>query len=434
MRVAIIGSGISGLVCARLLSANHQVTLFESDSKLGGHVNTIDVPEDDRVLHIDTGFIVYNERTYPNFTRILNDLQVSTHPTAMSFSVNCDRTGLQYNGTSLNGLFAQRRNLLRPSFWWMIRDILRFNRQGADDVDTVAETMTVGEYLSERGYSPQFANQYLLPMGAAIWSCPRNQFAQFPIKFILQFYLNHGLLSLRDRPTWRVVDGGSRSYVEKLSAPFLRRVRLNCPVNCVTRNEDLVQVRYLGGEDYFDEVVFACHSDQALRILADADPVELEVLKAFPYSLNTAVLHTDETLLPSCRRAWACWNYHISEDEEIRPSLTYNMNLLQHLDSSKTYCVTLNDDQSIDPSKEIARFNYSHPLFTTNRSSMQLRHWQMIRRRNTSFCGAYWRNGFHEDGVVSALAVCRKFGIQDWTPRTESLKSVSSATFEGAQA
>ncbi|PQO45999.1 NAD(P)/FAD-dependent oxidoreductase [Blastopirellula marina] len=415
MRIAIIGSGISGLVCARLLSYEHEVVVLEADSRIGGHTNTLQTQWEGEAHAIDAGFIVYNERTYPNFTRILADLEVATDPTSMSFSVRCDQTGLEYNGGSLDGVFAQRKNLVSPYFLRMLADILRFNRDGEKDLAKVPAEQTVGEYLAEKGYSRQFAEKYLLPMGAAIWSCPLGQFSQFPIRFILEFYVNHGLLRLRDRPTWRVVRGGSQQYVDRLVAPFRSQIRVNCPVRSVRRCHEDVLVMHEAGSERFDEVVFACHSDQALRLLADADDIEQEMLSAFPYYASQACLHTDESVLPRSRRAWASWNYHVPAGDASRPTLTYNMNMLQHIDSRHTFCVTLNEDEAIDPAKVIARFNYSHPLFTTRRAEVQRRHHELIRHRHTSYCGAYWRNGFHEDGVVSALAVCRKFGIGDWS-------------------
>lgn len=421
MKIAVIGSGIAGLVCARLLSREHEVTLFESRGRIGGHANTVAVKLGGERHQIDTGFVVYNERTYPNFTQILRDLEVDTQPTSMSFSVRCERTGLEYNGTSLNGVFAQRTNLLRPTFLRMLRDILRFNRDGHDDLQSRPESQTVGEYLAEKKYSTAFAQKYLLPMGAAIWSCPYDDFARFPIRFILEFYVNHGLLSLRDRPVWRVVRGGSKEYVTRLVEPFSNRIRLNCGVQAVKRLDHEVQLHHAGGSESFDEVVFACHSDQALRLLKDADSLEHELLSAFPYSRNSAVLHTDESLLPRRRRAWASWNYHVDADTSARPTVTYNMNMLQGIQSRHTFAVTLNRDEHIDQSQIIRRFEYWHPLFTAERARIQSRHNEVIRHRRTSFCGAYWRNGFHEDGVVSALAVCSRFGIPDWTPETKAV-------------
>ena len=427
VRIAIIGSGISGVVTARLLHREHEITVFEANSYAGGHCNTVPVAVDGKQHNIDTGFIVYNDRTYPQFSEILSDLNVATSPTSMSFSVRCDRTGLEYNGSSLNGLFTQRRNLLRPSFLRMLRDILRFNRDGAVDAERVSARQTVGDYLLQGRYSEEFAHQYLLPMGAAIWSCPCSDFADFPIRFILDFYVHHGLLSLRDRPVWRIIDGGSQTYVGLLVEPFHDRIRLRCPVREVTRHENGVVVRHASGENTFDEVIFACHSDQALRMLNDADGLETELLSAFPYSDNTAVLHTDETILPRQQRAWASWNYHITDQEKMRPALTYNMNILQQIDSSKTFCVTLNEDDSINPDEVLARFKYSHPVFTMRRAEVQQRHHEVIRRRHTSFCGAYWRNGFHEDGVVSALAVCARYGIPGWTPDTNRTRTKLTA-------
>ncbi len=420
MRIAVIGTGISGLVCARLLALHHEVTVFEAEPRIGGHSHTArvtltDQPEE---LAIDTGFIVYNERTYPKFTQILADLNVATQPTHMSFSVRCDASGLEYNGTSLNGLFAQRRNLCRPSFWKMLRDIWRFNREGSADYQSVPPEQSVGDYLAEKGYSAQFREHYLLPMGAAIWSCPGGEFARFPIGFILQFFLNHGLLDLRHRPTWRVIQGGSQAYVARLAQPLAAQIRLACPIQSVRRLEHEVRVQHSAGTESFDEIVVACHSDQALRMLDDADATEREILSEFPYAKNVAVLHTDASVLPFRKRAWACWNYRLTGNPTSPPTVTYNMNLLQNLASRQTFCVTLNDTESIDPARMLAQFHYSHPLFTTRRQAVQERHQELIRHRRSSFCGAYWRNGFHEDGVVSALRVCRDFGIPDWTAAT----------------
>jgi uncharacterized protein len=421
VRIAVIGSGISGLVCARLLSREHDISVLEADARVGGHTNTVSVEMDGEHHHIDTGFIVYNERTYPIFSRLLADLDVQTMPTSMSFSVSCDRTGIEFCGTSLNGIFAQRRNLIRSSFLRMLKQIGRFNCEGAADLATVPDDQTVGEYLAENKYSVEFARHYLLPMGAAIWSCPYSDFERFPIRFILEFYFNHGLLSIRDRPIWRVIRGGSKEYVKRLIEPFADRIRTSCPVHAVRRNTESVELTLRSGAEEFDEVVFACHSDQALRLLQDADTLETEILSSFPYSSNSAVLHTDQSVLPRRRRAWSSWNYHIAREESIRPTVTYNMNILQRIESKHVFSVTLNEDQRIDPSKVLARFNYSHPLFTINRSKVQQRHDEVIRHRRTSYCGAYWRNGFHEDGVVSALAVCRKFGISNWTARTNDV-------------
>jgi predicted NAD/FAD-binding protein len=410
MKIAIVGSGISGLVAAHKLRRNHEITVFEAGDRIGGHTNTVLAEWQGESHWIDTGFIVFNDWTYPNFIALLDELKVESQPTSMSFSVRCDRTGLEYNGTSLNGVFAQRRNLMRPSFLRMIRDILRFNREAPAALKQHGDEVTLGDYLRAEGYSPQFSDQYLLPMGAAIWSCPPGTFAEFPLRFIVEFYQNHGLLSVTNRPTWRVITGGSRSYVEAITKPFFDRFRLNSPVASVERTAEAATVVTRDGQrESFDHVVLACHSDQALRMLANPTTVEREVLEAIPYGRNTAVLHTDTTLLPRSKRAWASWNYQVREEGATgadRSTVTYNMNMLQHLRSRHTYCVSLNCDEWIDPAKVIRRFVYHHPVFTTRRAAAQRRHAELLDANRTSFCGAYWGAGFHEDGVKSALAVC----------------------------
>ena len=409
MRIAIIGAGISGLTAAYRLSQHHEITLFEANDYLGGHTHSVDVEFGGERHVIDTGFIVFNDWTYPNFIALLDELRIASLPTSMSFSVRCDRTGLEYNGSSLNGLFAQRLNLFRPSFHRMIRDILRFNREGPELVLSrpADDAMTVGEFLREHRYSREFADQYLLPMGAAIWSCPTGTFAEFPIRFIVEFYRNHGLLSVRHRPTWRVIEGGSRTYVAAMVPRFRDRVRLNTPVESVRRTADGVDITARGRTaEHFDHVVFACHSDQALRMLVDPTIIERELLGAFPYERNSAVLHTDESILPRRRLAWASWNYQIPAEPTAHATVSYCMNILQHIRSKHTFCVTLNSDDRIDPARVLGRFEYHHPIFTTRRAIMQARHREVLNVNRTSFCGAYWGNGFHEDGVNSALAVC----------------------------
>lgn len=406
MRLAIVGTGISGLVAAYRLHESHDVTLFEAAGYAGGHTNTVEVQYDGECHAIDTGFIVYNDWTYPNFVRLLDELGVATQPTTMSFSVRDDAADLEYNGHSPGTLFAQRRNLIRPSFYRMLSDIWRFNRDAARQVAGSPDQVTVREFLQSHRYSQEFANHYLLPMGAAIWSCPTGTFADFPIQFIVEFYRNHGLLSVTRRPTWRVIAGGSRNYVARLTRGFRDRIQLNTPVLKVTRLADRVDLQTVRGSSSFDHVIFACHSDQALRILgADATSTEREVLSRFPYGRNVAVLHTDSSVLPRRRAAWASWNYRVDPENCGAATVTYNMNLLQRFTSRHTFCVTLNDESSIDPAKILGRFEYDHPIFTTSRAAAQARHAELIDVNRTSFCGAYWRNGFHEDGVVSALAV-----------------------------
>jgi predicted NAD/FAD-binding protein len=431
MKIAIVGAGISGLVAAYRLHSDHEITVFEAGDKVGGHTNTVRVDFDGETQWVDTGFIVFNEWTYPHFIELLNELGVASQPTQMGFSVRDDDTGLEYAGHSLNALFAQRRNLLNPKFLRMILDILRFNREGSKLSEGLPSSMTVGEFLQAGRYSQTFARRHLLPMGAAIWSCPVGTFARFPIQFILEFYRNHGLLNVVRRPVWRVITGGSQTYVEALTAPFRDRIRLSSPVMAVDRDENGIQIAVRGQTpELFDHVIFACHSDQALRILGQgATSVERDVLGSFPYGRNVAILHTDTSVLPRRRRAWASWNYLLTGDEHAPASVTYNMNILQELHSRHTFCVTLNGESHIDPSRILGRFEYEHPIFTKERSTAQARHEELLTANRTSYCGAYWRNGFHEDGVVSALRVVNALQC---LPSSNSSSRVLSCLAAGA--
>ncbi|MCA8996969.1 MAG: FAD-dependent oxidoreductase [Planctomycetaceae bacterium] len=411
MKIAIVGTGISGLVCAHLLGPKHDVTLFEANDYVGGHTHTVDVELDGRTLPVDTGFIVCNDWTYPNFLALLDELGVATSPTSMSFSVHCDHCGLEYSGSSLSSLFCQKRNFGRPSFYRLLADILRFNRIGSDPGQEFSQEETVGEFIRRCRLSEEFARHYLLPMGAAIWSCPMETFSDFPIRFIIDFYRNHGLLNIWNRPTWRTVDGGSRTYVERILERFSGDLRLKSPVSRISRHEDGVDVHSQGRVTTFDEVILACHSDQALRMVDGPSKQESQILSELPYSDNIAILHTDTRLLPQRRKAWAAWNYHVRSSEETRPSVTYNMNILQHLPTEQTVCVTLNEEESIAPDKILGKYNYSHPYFSPTRASAQSRHTELIRHDRLSYCGAYWQNGFHEDGVHSALTVCKAFNV-----------------------
>ncbi len=415
MRIAIVGGGISGLVAAYRLHAEHEITLYEANNYVGGHTHTVQVPTAAGPLPIDTGFIVYNDRTYPEFCRLLAELGVAGVPTEMSFSVHDPQRNFEYNGHSLNGLFAQRRNLWRPRFYRFLTEILRFNRTAAKLSHVVTDRTTVAEFLAEQRFSVDLARDYLYPMGSAIWSCPTGEFERFPIRFVAEFYHHHGLLDLHNRPQWYVIAGGSQTYVRAMTAAFRDRIRLADPVRSIRRTSQGVEIDSArGGTASFDHVIFACHSDQTLRILGqEATALERTVLGAFPYVPNVAVLHCDTSWLPRSRRAWASWNYLVHGDPRTPASVTYNMNILQRLQASKTYCVTLNPRTPIDPDKVLATFEYHHPVFTAERSAMQARCAELqASSPHTSFCGAYWGNGFHEDGVVSALAVVRRLAGQ----------------------
>ncbi|WP_027596244.1 NAD(P)/FAD-dependent oxidoreductase [Pseudomonas sp. LAIL14HWK12:I7] len=412
MRIAIIGSGIAGLTCAHLLSRQHALTVFEAADWVGGHTHTVDVNWGGQQYALDTGFIVFNDWTYPHFIRLLEHLGVASRPTQMSFAVHDPASGLEYNGHDLDTLFAQRRNLLSPGFWGMLRDILRFNRQALADLDNrrIEEDTTLGSYLRTHGYGRRFINHYIVPMGSAIWSMSRADMLGFPLQFFVRFCRNHGLLSVNQRPQWRVIEGGSRSYVAPLCRPFAERIRRNCPVARVIRDADGVTVISAAGTERFDKVVFACHSDQALALLATPSADERAVLGTLTYASNDVVLHTDTRLLPRRRKAWASWNYRLGGAEQAPAALTYNMNILQGIDAPVTFCVSLNQTAQIDPAQVLARFSYSHPQYSLAALAAQARQGELQGRQHSYYCGAYWGNGFHEDGVLSALKVAEYFG------------------------
>ncbi len=418
MKIAVVGTGIAGNVVARHLYREHDITVFEAADYVGGHSHTVDVMLGGERYAVDTGFIVFNDWTYPNFIALLEDLGVSSQPTEMSFSVRCERTGLEYNGANLNALFAQRRNLLRPSFHRMLRDIIRFNREALELLDVDDDVRTLGDVLRAGAYSREFVEHYLVPMGAAIWSAEPENIYRFPARFFIRFFRNHGLLNISDRPQWRVVAGGSRSYVEPLVRAFRGRIRLRCPVRVVTRYADHVDIRSEGGPpERFDCVFIAAHSDQALAMLRDASAQEREVLAAIPYQENDVVLHTDASLLPRRRRAWAAWNYHLFADPQARVAVTYNMNILQGLDAPAQFLVTLNCTERIDPTKVLARYRYDHPVFLPGSVGKQARMGEINGARRTFYCGAYWQNGFHEDGVCSAKQALKHF--REWVTHGE---------------
>ena len=398
MKIAIIGAGISGLTAAYYLRKMHDITVYEAEGRIGGHTATVDVEHGGRNYAIDTGFIVYNDWTYPRFIELLSEIGVETQPTEMSFSVRCDDSGLEYGGNNLNTLFAQRRNLLKPSFHGMLRDILRFNREAVADLDSgrISAATTLGEYLEARGYGDAFRFQYLLPMGCAIWSASTRSMLEFPLLFFTRFFKNHGLLSVNDRPQWHVIKGGSRAYLEPLTREFSDSIQLNARIGSVMAD---------GRSRMYDQVVFACHSDQALTLLDDATLAEREALGAVPYQPNEVVLHTDHGLLPRKRLAWSSWNYWLRERYQQRAVLTYNMNILQGLQADTTFCVTLNAGEAIAPAKVIQRFEYSHPVFSLESVAAATRINEINGRNRSWFAGAWLGNGFHEDGVVSGRRV-----------------------------
>jgi uncharacterized protein len=406
MRIAIVGAGVSGLTCAHYLHREHDVVVYEAAEHPGGHANTV-YAETSRGVHaVDTGFIVFNDRNYPGFEKLLAELDVATQPSEMSFGVS-DGRGFEYTGASPNGLFASRGNLARPGFHRMIADLRRFNRDARELLDSDANP-SLGQWLTQQGYGEAFVERLIIPQVSAVWSAdPRGRWA-FPARFLLEFFDNHGMLGFRDRPRWLTVAGGSRRYVHALVRPWRSRLRLGTPVTEIRRDEAGVTVRARGSVEHFDRVIMATHSDQALSLLADASRREREVLGAIHYQPNEAVLHTDASLLPRRRRAWASWNYHLREDPAGPPTVTYHMNRLQSIEADVELCVTLNRTAEIDPERVIRRIDYAHPIFTEAAIAAQSRHAEISGQRHTHYCGAYWGWGFHEDGVQSALRVVRE--------------------------
>jgi uncharacterized protein len=409
VKIAIVGSGIAGNVAAYHLHRDHDITVFEAGGHVGGHTHTHDIEHEGQRLAVDTGFIVCNDRTYPNFLALMSELGVELQESEMSFSVQT-ATGLEYNGTTLNSLFAQRRNLVHPAFWRMIRDILRFNREAPWLLNSADDSLRLGDYLHDEGYSRQFVEHYILPMGAAIWSAGTETLRDFPARYFVRFFHNHGMLSVDDRPQWRTVRGGSARYVEKLTAGFRDRIRLRTPVQNVRRTPAGVFVKPVGAEaERFDRVFFACHSDQALALLMDPHPSERAVLGAIRYQRNEVLLHTDTRVLPKRPLAWAAWNYHVIDRASERVAVTYHMNMLQRLQTRTPLLVSLNLSDRIDDSSVIRAMTYEHPVFTSEAVAAQARHADIDGADRVYFCGAYWRFGFHEDGVVSALAALEHF-------------------------
>src|SRR6478609_2630252 len=405
MKIAIVGAGISGLATAHLLHPEHEVTVFEAGELAGGHANTVRVDTENATHQVDTGFIVFNDRNYPLFEKLLARLNVASQPSNMSFGVS-DGGDFEYTGSSPNGLFAKRAHLVTPWFHRMVFDLVKFNRNARTLLATGGDGPSLGHWLDEGDYSRPFVERLIVPQASAVWSADPRQMWTFPARFLVEFFDNHGMLGFAKRPQWRTISGGSRSYVDAITAS-LRDLRLATPVRSITRDEDGVTV---DGER-FDEVVIATHSDQALKMLGeDASDRERELLGAIPYQPNEAVLHTDTRLLPRRKRAWASWNYHLLPEPTGMTTVTYHMNRLQALTADREFCVTLNRGEAIDPGKVLRRFSYAHPVFTGDGARAQARWHEISGVNRTHFAGAYWHWGFHEDGVASAVKVGERFG------------------------
>jgi predicted NAD/FAD-binding protein len=408
MKIAIIGSGISGNTLAYHLNSNHQITLFESNSRVGGHSHTHEIEIANQKLNVDTGFIVFNKKTYPHFLNLLHELKVPYENSAMSFSVKDSQKDFEYNGTNLNALFAQRKNLISPTFYKMIKEILRFNKNSTLLLKD-NEEISLGEYLDREAYSDFFKKYYILPMGSAIWSSDVKTMMTFPAKFFVRFFDNHGMLNINDRPQWLTITGGSINYVKKLISPFEKKIKLNSQIKSVERKNDHVAIQFHDRTERFDWVFFACHSDEALKLIKSPTQDEKNVLKAIPYKDNEVILHFDERFMPRRKLAWAAWNYHVAEDSSSPVSLTYNMNILQNLKTNVPVLVSLNPQEKIDKHKIIKKLSYAHPQYSLKSIEAQSKHHLISGVNRTSFAGAYWGNGFHEDGVKSAIDAIEQF-------------------------
>lgn len=412
MRIAVVGAGVSGLVAAYLLAREHEVTVFEAGASAGGHTHTVRVDTEHGTHWVDTGFIVFNDRNYPNFERLLDRIGVAAQPSNMSFAVSDEAGDFEYSSASANGLFAKRAHLATPWFHRMVADLLRFNREARELLRGGGDGPSLGDWLEERRYSRAFVDRLIVPQAAAVWSADPRQMWTFPARFLVEFFANHGMLGFRHRPRWRTIQGGSHRYVDALLASWHARLRLQTPVEAVRRHQDHVAVTPRGGEsERFDEVVLATHSDQALRLLSDATDREHELLAAIPYQPNEAVLHTDTAMLPRRRRAWASWNYHLLDQPSGRSTVTYHMNRLQSLAADREFCVTLNRTHAIKPEQIIETAHYDHPVYTPAGLRAQARIGEISGRNRTHYAGAYWGWGFHEDGVLSAIRVAERFGL-----------------------
>ena len=413
MKIAVVGTGISGMVAAYLLSREHEITVFEASDRVGGHTNTLDVTLNGRSYAVDTGFIVFNEKTYPNFLKLMGLLGVPWQNSEMSFSIRCMRTGLEFRPSTFSTLFVQRRNLVRPAFYRMLMDLFRFKKEAQELLrDTRGDQKTLESFLREKNYSPWFVNYFIVPMGSAIWSASPDKFRKFPARYFTEFFNNHGFLNVQDQPRWFVLKGGSRQYIEPLTRGYRDRIRLNCPIRKLRRTPEGVILQADGADpESFDRVVIATYSDQALKLLADPTEAEREILGRIEYQENQTILHTDHTVLPQHRKAWASWNYSIPRKERSRVAVTYDMNILQSLDAEEEFCVSLNMADAIARKKIIRELTYHHPVYTPDSLAARKRRDEINGKNRTYYCGAYWYFGFHEDGVKSALDVGRMFGV-----------------------
>lgn len=411
MRIAVVGSGIAGLSAAWLLSRAHEVTLFEAEDRLGGHTHTHEVEQAGRTYAVDSGFIVFNPRNYPLLTRLFAALGVASQPTTMSFAVRNEESGLEYNAGTLAGLFCQKRNLVSPRFWGMLRDLTRFYREAPSLLEPAVGDPTLGEWLAERGYGAAFVQDHLVPMASALWSSPAHRILEFPARYLARFMANHHMLQVAGRPQWRVVQGGSASYVRALARDWTVRVRTGCAVQRVSRGAAGVRIASVAGTEDFDQAVLACHGDQALALLENPAAAEREVLGAMAYQVNDTVLHTDARLLPRNRRAWAAWNAHVSTGQDAVCTVSYCMNLLQGLVSPEPFVVTLGRAAGIDPARVLARMRYQHPVYTRASVAAQSRRAAINGVDRIWYAGAYWGWGFHEDGLASAVDVARRLGV-----------------------
>lgn len=414
MKIAIIGSGISGLTSAYLLNRNHDITVFEANDYIGGHTHTHNIKIKDKEYAVDTGFIVYNERTYPNFIKLLDTLGVERQLSTMGFSVKSASEDYEYAGESLNSLFAKRSNIFRLGFLRMLYEMYRFGKKSDSTGLGLDVSITLGTYLRSENYSNEFINYFIIPMGAAIWSTPANKVLDMPAYFFIKFFYNHGMLEIINRPKWWVIKDGSSAYIKRIIKGFESKINLSSPIRTVSRLDNGIEIETANSKKplMFDAVVFATHSDQALGMLKDPTEKEKDILSSIPYQKNEVLLHTDSSVLPKRKLAWASWNYQLDSNPESPVVLTYNMNILQSLDCDETFCVTLNDHQSVDKSKVLKKITYHHPLFTVKGIEAQKRKLEISGVNNTYYCGAYWHNGFHEDGVASAIEVCKHFGEQ----------------------